>query len=123
MRIERFLSGVKLSGLPFEEIPLVSAQYNDLIQSEAKQFINKIRENPQQAQKQLEFAPVVETEDQHAVGGNILNTYRRKRGGAGGLGDFISNVLTSTEQERDNAIQDIFRKYSESLEKKRLRQR
>ena len=123
MRIERFLSGVKLSGLPFEEIPLVSAQYNDLIQSEAKQFINKIRENPQQAQKQLEFSPVVETEDQHAVGGNILNTYRRKRGGAGGLGDFIGKVLTSTEQERDNAIQDIFSKISTHLEKKRLRQR
>jgi hypothetical protein len=123
MRLAAFLINVNLPGLPFADIPKVSEAYNEIIQSEASKLIKKIKENPVQARKQLEFAPVVETEDEHALGGNILNTYRRKRGGAGGLGDFIGKLMTSTEQERDNTIQSIFSKLSEIAEKKRLRKR
>jgi hypothetical protein len=112
-RIHNFLISVGLRDMDPTMLPMVSADYNKLIQSEALKFIKKHKLTPEREEKALDIghgevianedapltggsflswlkhpfgqpkAKVVGLKGHGAKGGNILNTYQRHRGRGG----------------------------------------
>jgi hypothetical protein len=125
-RVHNFLIRVGLRDMDPTMLPMVSADYNKLIQSEALKFIKKHKLTPEREEKALDIGhgEVIANEDAPLTGAGFIQFLkphtRRGRGmvGGAGLGDFLGQVLFSTPQQRQQQGKMIMEKLGDIVAKK-----
>jgi hypothetical protein len=81
-RLDRFITNIGLAGINVLQLPQVSKDYNKIIQREALKFFKLHKLTPGKLPGGVGGGGAFSKSFKHFFGGNIVSTFKRKRGGS-----------------------------------------